>query len=198
MEFAELLRRRRMCRSFTTEPIEEAVLDRVVAAGLRAPSAGNARGLDLVVLVGDEVREYFEMTLPPERRRGFRFGELVHAAALILLYADPAAYAQRYSAPDKAHSGLDEPDRWQTPYWHVDGGQAAMLLQLAAIDEGLGVLFFGLFAQANAVAAAYGIPAGREPIGALAIGHPAEFDPPGRSADRPARAAHEQVHRGRW
>ena len=80
---------------------------------------------------------------------------------------------------------------------------AAMTMQYAAIDAGLGVLFFGMFDHAAAVAAAFGVPESMVPIGTLTIGWPAEAigDEPagrGRSATRPRRPLSEVVHRGGW
>ena len=52
MDFAEVLRRRRMVRAFRPDPIPADVLDRVLGAARRAPAAGNSDGIDLVVLEG--------------------------------------------------------------------------------------------------------------------------------------------------
>ena len=86
---------------------------------------------------------------------------------------------------------------WPVPYWWVDGGAAVQNLLLSAVDEGLGALFFGLFASARAVLDDLGVPAGRRALGTVALGHPAP-DEPGRSATRPRRPATEVVHRTRW
>ena len=64
MEYTELLRKRRMVRSFTDRPLASAVLDRVVAAGLRGPSAGFTQAVDLLVLHGPEAVSYTHLTLP--------------------------------------------------------------------------------------------------------------------------------------
>ena len=87
---------------------------------------------------------------------------------------------------------------WAVPYWTVDAAFAAMLMQLAAIEEGLGVLFFGLFDHSAAVMDTFAVPADRQPVGALAIGVPDGEDDPGRSATRPRRPLDAIVHRGHW
>jgi nitroreductase len=199
MEVAEALRRRRMVRNYTAEPVAADVLDRVLAAARRAPSAGHTQGLDLVVLEGPAATgRYWDLTLPPARRAGFRWPGLLRAPVLVLPYVAPSAYVDRYAEPDKARTGLGAgEDRWAVPYWHVDAGMAVMALLVAVVDEGLGALFFGQFDHAPAVAEAFGVPAGREAVGTIALGHPAP-DEPGRSADRPRRPAGEVVHRGRW
>jgi hypothetical protein len=67
----------------------------------------------------------------------------------------------------------------------------------AAVDAGLGALFFGLFAHAAAVLGALGGPAGYRALGAVALGGPAPAEP-GRSAagERPPLGA--VIHRGGW
>ncbi len=51
MEFAEVLRRRRMIRSYdAARPVPADALDAVLAAALRAPSAGFTQGVSLLVL----------------------------------------------------------------------------------------------------------------------------------------------------
>jgi nitroreductase len=199
LRFDEVLRRRRMTRSFLPTPVPDDVLDRVLAAGRRAPSAGNTQGTDLVVLTGADTARYWEVTLPAERQASFAFPGLLAAPVLVIPVASPGAYLRRYSEEDKAATGLGGRDAWPVPYWFVDAGFAAMLVQLAAVDEGLGVLFFGIFEHTDAVRGALGIPDDRDPIGTIAMGY---ADPsterPGRSASRARREPHDVVHRGGW
>lgn len=199
-EFSELLARRRMCRSFRADPLAPDVVERVLAAAGRAPAAGNSDGLDLLVLEGGaQTSRYWDITLPDERRSGFRWPGLLRAPLLVIPCADPGAYLDRYAEPDKVAGGLGgDATAWSVPYWTVDAAFAAMLMQIAALDEGLGVLFFGLFDHAGAVMEAFGVPPTRQPVGTLAIGVPDELDEPGRSATRPRRALDAIVHRGRW
>ena len=199
MELADVLRRRRMVRAFKPDPVEPEVLDRVLGAATRGPSAGYTQALDLVVLEGPEqTGRCWDLTLPdPDRRAGFRWQGLFDAPVLVVLVVDPAAYATRYGEADKAATGLADIGAWPVPYWWVDGGAAVENLLLAAVDEGLGACLFGLFDHEEAVLDALGVPEGRRALGAVALGHPAP-DEPGRSARRPRRPFDEVVHRGRW
>jgi nitroreductase len=188
-----------MCRSFRSRPLAADSVSRVLAAASRAPAAGNSDGMDLLVLEGDAVGRYWDVTLPEARRSGFRWPGLLRAPLLIIPVVDPQAYVARYAESDKQKSGLGSgADAWPVPYWTVDGAFAAMLMQLAALDEGLGVLFFGLFGHASAVMAEFGVPPGLQPIGSLAIGHPDDGDEPGRSASRARRSSERIIHRGGW
>lgn len=200
MDFREVVTGRRMCRSFSTDPVAPAVLDRILDAGRRAPAAGNSAGTHLVVLEGPEqTARYWDVTLAPERRPGFRWPHLLDAPVLVLPLADPAAYVARYAEPDKAATGLGAGrEAWPTPYWTVDTAFAAMNVLLAAEDEGLGALFFGIFRGADELLATLGVPAGLEPIGTIALGHRRGDDAPGRSAGRGRPALDEFAHRGGW
>jgi nitroreductase len=198
--FDRLLAQRRMCRDFTEEPVDGDELDRVLAAALRAPSAGNTAALDLVVLVGAQVDDYWATTMAPERRSGFAWPGLLSAPVLILPYVDPGAYVVRYGESDKARSGLGAgEDAWSVPYWWVDGGAAVMAMLLAADAGGLGALFFGQFDHEAALARRFGVPPTRRALGTIALGHPGP-DAARRSASarrgRPSIA--EVVHRGGW
>jgi len=115
--------------------------------------------------------------------------------------AHPGAYVERYAEPDKAATGLGEgAERWPVPYWTVDASFAAMLIQLAAIDAGLGVLFFGPFDHEADVLRALGIPDDRQAIGTIALGWPDEQRDTraGTSATRPRRDQADVIHWGRW
>jgi nitroreductase len=188
-----------MVRAFRPDPVAPDVLDRVLDAACRAPSAGFTQGLDLLVLEGPAATaDYWSLTFPDAAARaGFRWQGLFDAPVLVVPVVDPAAYAERYGQPDKARTGLGEVGAWPVPYWWVDGGAAVQNLLLAAVDEGLGALLFGLFEAERAVLAAHGVPEGRRALGTVALGHPAP-DEPGRSATRARRPLAEVVHRGRW
>ena len=200
MEFRDVVRGRRMCRSFLDWPIDRESLDRVLDAGRRAPSAGNTVGTHFVVLEGPaQTNRYWDITLPVERRPSFRWPGLLVAPVLVVPLADPTAYVSRYAEDDKVHTGLGEgADRWPAPYWTVDTAFAAMSMLLAGGDEGLGALFFGIFSGGDALMAELGVPAGMEAIGTIALGHPAGDDGPGRSAARARPALDDVAHRGGW
>jgi nitroreductase len=175
VEFAQLVQQRRMVRAFDRRPIDADVLERILDAARRAPSAGNSQGWGFVVLEGSDTSRFWDVTLPESRRSAFRFPRLLDAPVIVLPLADKGAYLARYAEPDKAHTGLSDEDRWPVPYWQIDTAFAAMLLLLAAEDEGL------------------------ELIGAIALGHRADEDEvAGRSADRERRPLDEVVHRGTW
>jgi nitroreductase len=196
VELQDAIRRRRMVRAFDRRPIDDEVLERVLDAARRIPSAGNSQGLDLLVI--DQPERYWGVTFTSAAARSsFRWQGLFDAPVLVVPLVEPDAYARRYAEADKAATGLGDVDAWSVPYWWVDGGMAVENLLLAAVDEGLGALLFGIFEHEPAVLAAFGVPPGRRALGVVALGHPAP-DEPGASAARPRRTLSEVTHRGRW
>jgi len=193
MEFQDVVRRRRMVRSFEDRPLPAGALDRVLDNARRGPSAGFAQGVAFVALEGpDETARFWDHTLPPEERDGFRWAGLLRAPALVVCLADREAYVRRYGEPDKAAA------RWPVPWWDVDCAFATMLALLTAVDAGLGALFFGIPRGEADLLAALGAPPGLRALGAIALGHPAADDRPSTSTARRRRPAAEVVHRGRW
>lgn len=200
VEFAEVVRGRRMTRDFQDKPLPDGVLTDLLDLARRAPSAGNSQGTVFLVLDTPElVAEYWSVTLPPERRATFPWPGLLVAPVLIVPIGEPSVYVDRYAEPDKARTGLGESaDAWSVPYWYVDTAMAAMTLLLAAEDRGFGALFFGLFDHEQAVMAQFGVPADRRPIGTIALGIPTENDRPSQSSRRPRQPLDKVVHVGRW
>ena len=212
-EFADVVRRRRMTRAFDGRPVPPELLDELVDLASRAPSAGKTQGWHLVVLEGAETARFWDITLPPMRRGAFRWQRLLDAPVIALPLADPRAYTDRYSEPDKRATGLGAgTDAWPAPYWTVDASMSVMTMLLAAEALGLGALFFGVFKGERELRRALGIPAVMQLLGAVALGWPADRrriddgpttspSPGGPGPRRPAsrrRRPEEIIHRGGW
>ncbi|MGI8809698.1 MAG: nitroreductase family protein [Acidimicrobiales bacterium] len=192
MEFTEMLQKRRMVRSFAARPLDPSVVEAVLAAGLRAPSAGFTQGVDLLVLQGPgETARYWDAALPEDRRGAFPWPGLLSAPLLVVVLSSEEAYRRRYDEPDKGISELC------VPWWHVDAAFTALLLQLAAVDAGLGALFFRTHGE-PALRRSFGIPGPFTPVGTVAVGHPAPDRVSSSVVARPRRPAAEVIHRGRW
>ncbi|HUF99802.1 MAG TPA: nitroreductase family protein [Ilumatobacter sp.] len=199
-EFARVVRRRRMTRSFADRPLPPGTLEHLVDLASRAPSAGKTQGWHLVVLEGDDTRRFWDITLPVDRRDGFRWAGLLAAPVILLPFADPAAYVARYSEPDKAATGLGaSADAWPAPYWTIDASMALMTLLLAAEEVGLGALLFGVFRGEDELRSALGVPERLQLLGAVALGWPGDATVgSGRSAGRVRRTPDLIVHRSQW
>ncbi|MEO7443011.1 MAG: nitroreductase family protein, partial [Acidimicrobiales bacterium] len=184
MEFQDVVRRRRMVRSFEDRAVPVGTLDRVLDNARRGPSAGFAQGVAFVALEGSEQTAVFwDHTLPPEDRAGFRWAGLLAAPVIVVALADRDTYVRRYGEPDKAGA------EWPVPWWDIDCAFATMLVLLTAVDAGLGALFFGIPRGEAELLATLGVPPGHRAIGALALGYPAADDRPSTSAARRRRPA---------
>jgi len=199
-ELSAVVRGRRMCRTFRPDPVDPAIVDRMVDLASRAPSAGKAQGWHLVVLEGEQTDRFWRHAFPAERRGGFRWPGLFDAPVIALPFADADAYVDRYAQPDKAATGLGAgAEAWPTPYWTIDASMSLMTLLLAAEDEGLGALLFAVFNGEAEVRAELGVPDRLQLLGAVALGWPAEAPPAkGVSAKRPRRTPDEIIHRNAW
>ncbi|MGN6792594.1 MAG: nitroreductase family protein [Streptosporangiaceae bacterium] len=201
MEFGEVIRKRRMVRAFSSDPVDPGVAERLVTAANRAPSAGFSQGYALLVLSQpDQLRPFWELLTSDERPSGAPdFDPVTNAPLVIVPMSCKDIYLDWYAQHDKGWTDRDE-SRWPVPYWDIDTGFMALLMLLAAVDEGLGALFFGIPpAHIPRMRAEFGVPEAYLPIGAVAVGHPdPERDKGGSSRVIKRRRLDELVHYGRW
>ena len=203
MEFSEVIRKRRMVRAFSDEPLDPAVVERVLAAGNRAPSAGFSQGYALLVLdQPEQLKPFWELMGTyhgAEEHAGPGFDPVTQAPVVIVPLSCKEVYLDRYAREDKGWTDRDEA-HWPVPYWDIDTGFMAMLMLLAAVDEGLGALFFGITpGDIGQFRELFGVPEKYLPIGAIALGHPdPEADKGGSSRVIKRRKLDDLVHRGRW
>ncbi len=198
MEFDDVVRRRRMVRAYTDQPVPPAVLDAALQHAIRAPSAGFTQGWDFLVLTSAPDRaRFWQVCRDPERPKDGWLTAMMSAPALIVCLSSKQAYLRRYAEADKGW--VDEAEaRWPVPYWHVDTGMAALLMLLTAVDRGLAGCFFGLPGErVTPFRAAFDVPADREPVGVVSLGYPA---PDRRSASlrRGRKSVEEVAHLGRF
>jgi nitroreductase len=174
MDFRYVLAKRRMVRNYSDAPVDADALDRIVDAGLRAPSAGFSQGLRLIVVTNEAQRRAVAQAAgePLYVAEGFD-PWISRAPAQIVLCVDPNAYLERYSEQDKAGAsgGPSTEDDWPVPYWWVDAGASLMAMLLAAVDEGLAAGFLGSHAV-ETVHETLEIPHDILVVGVLTIGHP--------------------------
>jgi len=201
MEFAEVVRRRRMVRTYADRPVPPEVVDRIIKHGLRAPSAGFSQGWGFLVLTEPADRDrYWSATTgggAGPARPGDWLTRMRNAPVLIVCLANKSAYLERYAEPDKGWTDRSE-KHWPVPYWDIDAGFAALLMHLSAVVQGLGSCFFGLPAETVAdFKAAFGVPEEYQPIGTLTVGYRAP-DKRSPSLKRGHRPLDEVVHHGRW
>ncbi len=185
-----------MVRNYRPDPVPTAVLDRIVDAGLRAPSAGNSQGLGFVVVTEPHIRLAIAALADEERYVALGFDPWIsRAPAHIVVTISEWVYRERYREADKLGPDGEEID-WPVPYWWVDGGAALMAVLLAAVNEGLAAGFLGVHSLPD-LAALLDIPEHHSPLGVVTVGYPLP-DRPSGSLDRGKRPRTDVVHHERW
>ena len=199
MEFAEVVKRRRMVRAYTDEPVDASMIERLLTHARHAPSAGFSQGWAFLLLDRPEMLERFwAATTPEEERLGPWMQGMRGAPVIIVPLSCKRAYLDRYAEPDKGWTDRDE-SRWPAPYWDIDTGMASLLILLDAVDQGLGACFFGIPPDhIERFRSEFGVPEEYTPIGAITVGHRIEDTGPEGSGARGRRPADEVVHRGGW
>jgi nitroreductase len=197
VEFADVVRRRRMVRNYDPDrPVPAEIRERILANALHAPSAGFSQGWAFLVLEGADRDRFWRSAAGEEPYDDWLRG-ISSAPLLIVAFAHKDGYLDRYAEPDKGWTDRDE-SRWSAPYWFIDTGMAVLLMLQTAVDEGLGACFFGVPAdRLDAVRAEFGVPGGFAPIGVVSAGYPRP-DRRSPSLERGRRKVPEVVHRGRW
>ncbi|MCU1682631.1 MAG: hypothetical protein JWQ81_3370 [Amycolatopsis sp.] len=201
MDFRDVVRRRKMVRSFTDEPVAADVVQRVLDTGRRGPSAGFSQGIEFVVVVDHETRQRIaapaQETLDISGHHNF----IAQAPAHIVVCVSPEVYRSRYREPDKGkvRGKIDDDALWVVPYWYTDAGAAMNLMLLAAVDEGIAAAFVG--GDGDLLHELLAIPKEFIPIGIVLLGHAApDAGQYGDVSARriPRRPYHEVVHEGHW
>lgn len=203
-DFYDVLRRRRMVRAFTDEAVDPAIVDRIVDAARRAPTAGHSQGVELVVVTDASTRAALAEPSTAVFRSSGHENFVAQAPVHVVICTSPEIYKARYRERDKMRvvERVDEGTLWSVPYWYTDAGCTKMLLLLAAVAEGISAAFVGVLpGQRRSIHALLSMPDEYVPIGIALLGHEA---PNARdygdisAAPRPRRPIDEVVHRERW
>lgn len=163
MEYFDLIRERRSVRKYTSEPVAEEDLRKIVGAALLSPSACNAQPWRLTVVQDAEKRALLA------KAAGIR--PPVNAFApecpvIIVISCD--------KEPVLRSAATGEPV--QNRYAMNDLGSVIAYLTLAAADLGLGTCIMGLFDKEEA-AKIVSLPEKEAAVLLVGLGHPADGGP---------------------
>ena len=171
METWDAYRSRRNVRDYADRPIADDVLDRILEAGRRAPSAFNRQPWDFVVVTGHPALDDLATVWQGARH-------VARSAATIAIITPI------------------EPDADRARWAEFDLGQATMAMAIVAADQGLASAHAIIADQARC-RALLGVPETHRGAYLLALGSPADGEL--RPTDRLDRRPFEEVvHRGRW
>jgi coenzyme F420-0:L-glutamate ligase/coenzyme F420-1:gamma-L-glutamate ligase len=182
---------RRSVRAFAPDPVDPDALRRAVAAGLTAPAPHHSRPVRFVWLRSAERRAALLEAMADAwradlERDGFPDGQVARRMARGDLLRDAPELVLPFLVRGPDGGAHDYPDArradCERTMFTVAGGAAVQGLLVALAAEGLGSCWVGstIFA-ADVARSALELPASWEPLGAVAVGHPAE--PPGPRAD---------------
>jgi nitroreductase len=167
METWDAIRARRNVRSYTSEPVPAADLDRIAEAGWRAPSASNRQHWDFVIVTDrEQLRELSTVWQGA--------GHIAGAAAAIALVL-PQVKDDRTRVVDQ-----------------YDLGQATYAIMVAAADLGVGTGHSSVGDQERA-RSILGVPDDHDVAYLIGIGYPA--DRPLRPINKPNRRPFNEVVR---
>jgi coenzyme F420-0:L-glutamate ligase / coenzyme F420-1:gamma-L-glutamate ligase len=172
---------RRTIRAFTAESVDAGVVRRAVATALTAPAPHHSEPWRFVILSSPRARAHLVDTMreawiadlrgdgftPEQITRRLRRGDVLRLAPLIIV---PCLVT------DAAHLYPDERrNRSEQAMFTVSMGAAVQNLLVALAVDGLGSAWISstLFCQ-DVAARALDLPEGWQPMGAIAVGHPAE------------------------
>lgn len=171
METWDAIRARQNVRQYEDRPIPADVLDRILEAARRTPSASNRQRWDFVVVTDRDTLQSLS-----EVWRGA--GHVARSAATIALIAPDA----------------DDPATRESIQY--DLGQVTITIMLAATDAGVGS-GHGAVRDQDLARKVLGIPSDRFCAWLIALGYPA--DGPLRPVESPNRRPFDElVHREGW
>ena len=149
MDFIELAKKRYSCKKYSTRPVEQEKLDRILEAGRLAPTAKNLQEQHIYIAQTDDVLSRVDRHTP------CRYGAPV---VLIIAYEKENVYTY----PDGVlTSGME------------DGAIVATHMMLAAAAEGVDSCWINRF-DPDGIAAEFNIPDSEQAFMLLDLGYAAE------------------------
>ncbi len=182
MDFKDLVKFRRSCRTFEPTAVSEEQLDAILDAGQWAPSPMNLQPWEFIVVsdpemkkrirqVGEEARQQVIDGGGPGWAKKYSMAFLEQAPVLIVVVSDPRKgglggfFGQSQGAMQAACACVQN-------------------IMLAAADQGLGSLWFTFF-NPESVRAILGVPVEKEVVAVVPIGRPQQaLEAPPRKAPR--------------
>jgi len=163
MDVWAAIEQRRSIRSFTSADVSESVVERILEAGIRAPSAGNRQPWHFYVVRNRSVRLALQQAAYGQSFVG-------EAPVVIVVCVHPERSALRYG------------ERGRELYCLQDTAAAVENMLLAVTALGLGACWVGAFSE-DAAARALSLPGGLRPVALVPVGEPAQS--PGGAPRRP-------------
>src|ERR1700753_2775462 len=101
MEFRQVVRKRKMIRSFTDQPVDPEAVRRILDLARRGPSAGFSQGVEFVVIFDPATRRRIAAPADELVAMSGHHNFLAQAPVHIVVCVSPEIYRARYREPDK-------------------------------------------------------------------------------------------------
>lgn len=152
-EVLQIIKRRSSVRKFKGTPLVPLLINRLVEAACRAPSAGNLQPWYFYAVTGEQQKRALAAA-------AFGQGFIAEAPVCIVVCIEPERSARIYGR------------RGRSLYCIQDTAAATQNLLLAAEAYGLGACWVGAFDEER-VAVLLRIPADKKPVALVPVGYPA-------------------------
>jgi nitroreductase len=176
MDAFDAIARRVSTRAFAAQPVPRAVIERLIAAGVRAPNHKLTEPWRFAVLTGGSATRFAEL------KRAHRATKFPDPAAPESAKAIEKTYREALGTPAfvvMMCAVSDDPVRREEDY--AATMMAAASLMIAATAEGLGTyLRTGGIMDDPAVAELVQLPGGHRIVAIISLGYPAEAQEPRR------------------
>ena len=159
----------RSVRSYKPDPVDEALLQRILEAGTRASNTGNMQIYSIIVTTDPQIREQLSPC---------HFGQpMVTQAPIVLTFC---VDVRRFSLWCRQRGADPQYDNF---VWFVNGAIDAILASqnvgLEAESEGLGICYLGTTTyNADRIAEVLALPEGVIPVTTVTMGYPDKLPPP--------------------
>ncbi|MDR1249724.1 MAG: nitroreductase family protein [Treponema sp.] len=164
---------RRSVRSFLPKPVEDDKIERILRAGMEAPSAHNRRPWEFIVITGEEDRKAVGGMSP--------YAKMTPSAAALIAVC--------------VNLDLEQAGKGEDSWWVQDLSAATENILLQIVEEGLGGVWLGWHPAQERVAAFsrhFGLPPAVVPFAMVALGYPE------KQTEKADRFDPRRVHYGRY
>lgn len=171
MEFKEVVKSRRSCRAFASDPVAEDQLAAIMEAGQWAPSPMNALPWEYIIITDAEVKAQIRKVAEAAKQAVIDGGGPGFAAKYDMNFLEEAPVLI-VLVFDSAKKGLG--DFFNQKHGALQAASACVQnMMLAAAEYGLGTLFFTWF-DPKEMQAALNIPDNLEIAAVIPVGKPKE------------------------
>ena len=154
MDLSEAILNRRSIRKYKDKKIDDKLINKIIEAGVWAPSAGNLQSWKVIVVKDHQIRVQLAVAC--------YIREFIAEAPVVLIIC---AY--------KRKSGATYGERGRELYCIQDAACAAQNMLLMIYNLGLGACWNGAFDE-DSVSNLLGIPEGIRPVAIITVGYPDE------------------------